>query len=121
MQQTAIGTALPVIVEDLHGTQFVWVGSAYTLGATALLPFCGGLAQILGRRAIMLAALLLFSAGSAVCGAAPSLTVLIVGRAVQGLGGGGITALVQIILADLVTLRERGTFNGIMAMYVAIL
>ena len=44
--QTAIGTALPVIVSDLKGTQFVWVGSAYTLGATALLPFCGGLAQV---------------------------------------------------------------------------
>ena len=44
--KTAIGTALPVIVSDLKGEQFVWVGSAYTLGATALLPFCGGLAQV---------------------------------------------------------------------------
>ncbi|VDC06977.1 unnamed protein product [Peniophora sp. CBMAI 1063] len=116
VELTAIGTALPVIVSDLKGTQFVWVGSAYTLGATALLPFCGGLAQIFGRRYVMLGALLLFSAGSAVSGAATSMNMLIAGRTIQGLGGGAITALVQIILADLVPLLERGTFNGIMAL-----
>jgi MFS family permease len=89
--------------------------------------------QIFGRRAVMLGALLLFSIGSALAGAATSLGFLIAGRsecglslslsmsshhppAIQGLGGGAITALVQIILADLVPLVERGTFNGIMAL-----
>ncbi|KAI0026720.1 iron permease [Vararia minispora EC-137] len=116
VELTGIGTALPVIVNDLNGSQFVWVGSAYTLGATALLPFCGGLAQIFGRRIVMLLALLLFSIGSAVAGASTSMGMLIAGRTVQGLGGGAITALVQIILADLVPLLERGTFNGLMAL-----
>lgn len=112
---TAIGTALPVIVNSLHGEQFVWIGTAYTLGSTAPLPLCGGLAQILGRRAVMLGALFFFSAGSAISGAAPTMNALIAGRTIQGVGGGGITALTQIIIADLVPLRERGSFNGLMA------
>ncbi|KAJ7141915.1 major facilitator superfamily domain-containing protein [Mycena crocata] len=113
---TAVGTALPVIVQDLGGTQFVWVGSAYTLGSTALIPFCGGLAQIFGRRIVILIAIGLFCIGSALCGAATSMGMLIGGRTVQGLGAGAITALIQIVIADLVPLKERGSFNGIMAL-----
>ncbi|KAH9962019.1 iron permease [Lactifluus volemus] len=79
---TAIGAALPTIVRELKGEQFIWVGSAYTLGSTALVPLCGGLAQ--------------------------------------GLGAGAITSLVQIIFSDLLTLRERGTFNGLIAVSWAI-
>ncbi|KAI0051607.1 MFS general substrate transporter [Auriscalpium vulgare] len=115
---TAIGTALPVIVNDLGGGQFVWVGSAYTLGSAALLPFTGGLAQIFGRRPVMLGSLLLFCIGSAVCGASKTMNMLIAGRTIQGLGSGSLTALVQIIIADLVPLRERGSFNGLMALQV---
>ncbi|KAJ7210523.1 iron permease [Mycena pura] len=110
---TAVGTALPVIVHDLSGDKFVWVGSAYTLGSTALIPFCGGLAQIFGRRAVVLVAIALFCIGSALSGAATSINFLI---AIQGLGAGTITALTQIIIADLVPLKERGSFNGVMAL-----
>ncbi|KAH9962025.1 major facilitator superfamily domain-containing protein [Lactifluus volemus] len=117
---TAIGAALPTIVRELNGKQFIWVGSAYTLGCTALVPLCGGLAQIIGRRPIMLTALVLFALGSAICGAASSMNMLIAGRAVQGLGAGAITASMQIILSDLVTLRERGTYTGFMALSWAI-
>ncbi|KAJ7641535.1 iron permease [Roridomyces roridus] len=113
---TAVSTALPVIVQDLEGDKFIWVGSAYTLGATALIPFCGGLAQIFGRRFVLLGAIALFCVGSALCGAATSMNFLIGGRTVQGLGAGAITALAQIILADLVPLKERGSFNGILAL-----
>nr|GAT49975.1 iron permease [Mycena chlorophos] len=113
---SSVGTALPVITEDLHGSDFIWVGAAYNLGSTSLLPFCGGLAQILGRRTVMLGAIGLFSIGSALCGSAVNINFLIIGRAVQGLGSGGITALIQIIIGDLVPLQDRGLFNGIMAL-----
>ncbi|KAH9062385.1 major facilitator superfamily domain-containing protein [Lactarius vividus] len=117
---TAIGAALPTIIRDLQGVQFIWVGSAYALGSTALVPFCGGLTQIIGRRPIMLSALFLFALGSTICGAASSMNMLIAGRTVQGLGAGAITSSVQIMLSDLVTLRERGTFSGLMALSWAI-
>ncbi|KAF7340295.1 Iron permease [Mycena venus] len=116
----SITTALPTIVNDLHGTQFIWVGSAFALGSTALIPFAGGLAQIFGRRPILLGSLLLFAVGSAICGAAKSMNMLIAGRTVQGLGGGGIISLTQIIVADLVSLRERGSFNGLISIAYAI-
>ncbi|KAJ7457994.1 major facilitator superfamily domain-containing protein [Mycena galericulata] len=111
----SMSTALPTIVDDLHGQQFIWVGSAYALAATALMPLSGGLAQVFGRRPILLGSLLLFAAGSAVCGAAKSMNMLIAGRTIQGLGGGGIISLTQIIVADLVSLRERGAFNGLIS------
>ncbi|KAN0135476.1 MFS general substrate transporter [Lactarius tabidus] len=117
---TAIGAALPTIIRDLEGEQFIWVGSAYALGSTALVPLCGGLTQIIGRRPIMLSALFLFALGSAISGAASSMNMLIAGRTVQGLGAGAITSSVQIMLSDLVTLRERGTFSGLMALSWAV-
>ncbi|KAN0107400.1 MFS general substrate transporter [Russula decolorans] len=117
---TSIGAALPTIARSLKGEQFIWVGSAYALGSTALVPLCGGLAQIFGRRPIMLSAIILFAFGSAICGAASSMNMLIAGRGVQGLGAGAITSSVQIMLSDLVTLRERGTFSGLMALSWAI-
>ncbi|KAJ7050318.1 major facilitator superfamily domain-containing protein, partial [Mycena amicta] len=111
----AMSSALPTIVESLHGSQFIWAGSAYSLGATALIPLSGGLAQIFGRRPVMLGSIILFGVGSAVCGAARGINMLIVGRTIQGLGGGGIISLTQIIIADLVSLRERGSFNGLIS------
>ncbi|KAJ7709506.1 MFS general substrate transporter [Mycena rosella] len=111
-----VGTAAPTIVADLHGVDFAWVGSAYTLSSAALLPLSGNLAQIFGRRPITLLFVLMFAAGSALCGAAPSMTVLIVGRAIQGVGGGGTQSLVNIVIADLVPLRERGMFTAITGM-----
>ncbi|KAH9962072.1 major facilitator superfamily domain-containing protein [Lactifluus volemus] len=113
---TSIGAALPTIVRELEGEQFVWVGSAYTLGATALVPLCGGLMQIIGRRPIMLTALVLLALGSTICATASSMNMLIAGRTVQGLGAGAITSSTQILLSDLVTLRERGTFSGLIAL-----
>ncbi|KAN0135475.1 MFS general substrate transporter [Lactarius tabidus] len=117
---TSIGAALPTIIRDLEGKQFIWVGSAYALGSTALVPLCGGLTQIIGRRPIMLSALFLFALGSTISGAASSMNMLIAGRTVQGLGAGAITSSVQIVISDLVTLRERGTFSGLLALSWAV-
>ncbi|KAA1466939.1 MFS general substrate transporter [Dentipellis sp. KUC8613] len=120
LETVAIGNALPIIVNELRGSQFVWVGSSYSLAASAFLPMTGSLSHIFGRRDVILVALLLFAIGSAVAGSASSMSILILGRSayispIQGVGGGGITSVSQIILSDLVPLRERGTFSGILA------
>ncbi|KAJ6512894.1 MFS general substrate transporter [Mycena sanguinolenta] len=108
---SSIGTALPVIVHDLHGADsFAWVSAVYTLTCTAILPLSGQLADIFGRRAILLIALLLFALGSVICATASTMNILIGGRAIQGMGSGGIQSLVAIIIADMVTLQERGLF-----------
>ncbi|KAJ6542004.1 MFS general substrate transporter [Mycena vulgaris] len=111
LELTTVSTALPTIANDLHVTEFVWVGTAYSLASTAFLPMSGGLAEIFGRQHAMLLSILLFALGSALCGAARDQYVLIGGRTIQGLGGGGIRSLAVIILADLVTLEERGTYG----------
>ncbi|KAI0657008.1 iron permease [Cubamyces menziesii] len=110
----SVGTALPSIVYDLNGTDsFVWVSSAYTLACTAVLPTSGQLADLFGRRAVLLVAILLFCAGSAVAGAAGSMAMLIAGRTVQGVGSGAIQVLVAIVIADLIPLKDRGFFQAL--------
>ncbi|KIK58928.1 hypothetical protein GYMLUDRAFT_44966 [Collybiopsis luxurians FD-317 M1] len=113
----AVSTALPEISHELGGNGFVWVGSAYAVASTAILPLSGGLAQIFGRRITLLGALLLFALGSALSGAASSMPFLIGARTVQGIGAGGIAGLNQIVVSDLVPLRDRGTFSGILALF----
>ncbi|KAF7367019.1 Iron permease [Mycena sanguinolenta] len=81
--------ALPTIVDALHGKQFIWAGSAYALGTTALIPLAGGLAEVFEFHLTSKRSLVLFAAGSAVCGAAQDMNMLIAGRGVQGLGAGG--------------------------------
>ncbi|KAJ8486824.1 hypothetical protein ONZ51_g4574 [Trametes cubensis] len=112
---TAISTALPTIVEHLHGTDFIWAGSAYTIASTAILPLIGSLVSAFGRKPVLVAFILTFAVGSAISGAAQSMNMLIAGRTVQGLGGGGCIAITEIIYADLVPLPERGKFQGITA------
>src|ERR1044071_6862357 len=90
LDQTIVATALPTIGRHFGELeQLSWVVTAYLLTGTAVTPLYGKLSDIYGRRATMLAAIVIFIAGSAVCGMAPSMTVLVLGRALQGLGGGG--------------------------------
>ncbi|KAJ3557853.1 hypothetical protein NM688_g1245 [Phlebia brevispora] len=116
LEFTAVSTALPTIVHDLSGDDFVWVASAYALASTALLPASGGMAEIFGRRVTMLCLLSFFALGSALCGAAQSMNWLIAARAVQGAGGGGILSMGTIIVADIVPLRERGLYNAVLGL-----
>ncbi|KAK2594102.1 hypothetical protein QQS21_008205 [Conoideocrella luteorostrata] len=112
---------MPSIVEDLGSNYaYVWIANAYFLTTTALQPLYGQTANIMGRRFLILSAVFLFAAGSAISGAAPSLGVLITGRAIQGIGGGGINVLVNIIVADLVPLRERPRYVGIIFIFSTI-
>ncbi|KAH8920986.1 iron permease [Atractiella rhizophila] len=111
---TSVSTALPTIAEDIGGDDYVWVGSAYALTSTAWLPWSGGLSHVFGRRPIMIASLLFFGVGSVICGAATSMNMLIAGRAVQGVGGGGILSLTEQIACDIVPLAQRGKYMGLL-------
>ncbi|OCH84463.1 MFS general substrate transporter [Obba rivulosa] len=120
LELTSVSTALPTILNDLHGTDFVWIATAYTLASTAVLPMTGGLAEIFGRRPAMLASLSLFGLGSALCGAAQNVPWLIAARAVQGMGGGSMASLTNIIIADLIPLKDRGLISGVLALLWAV-
>jgi MFS family permease len=112
LELTAVSTALPTIVAELHGQDFAWVGSAYALASAAILPMTGGLAQVFGRSPAYLGFIAVFAIGSIICGAAQNMSMLIAGRTVQGLGGGGILSLSVIVIGDMVTLEERGLYAG---------
>ncbi|KAF8314987.1 MFS general substrate transporter [Clavulina sp. PMI_390] len=112
LEFSSVGTALPTIVKALNGTDFIWVGSAYALASAASMPPAGGLSNIFGRKPLMLGSIALFALGSALAGAAQSMNMLVAARAVQGAGGGGILTLTEIIIADMVPLRDRGKYTG---------
>lgn len=111
-----ISTALPTIAEDLHSAElFVWVANAYVLATTVVQPIYGQMANIFGRRSLTIISVLLFMLGSGLAGGANSTAMLIAARVVQGLGGGGIITLGEIIICDLLPLRERGQYSGLIA------
>jgi len=113
LDQTIVATALPTIGRHFGDLgDLAWVVTAYLLTGTAVTPLYGKLSDIHGRRVMMLIAIVLFVAGSLACALAPSMTALIFGRALQGCGGGGLMALSQTIIADIVSPRERGRYQG---------
>jgi len=113
LDQTIVATALPTIGRQFQDvSNLSWVITAYLLASTAVAPVFGTLSDIYGRRAMIVAALSLFVAGSILCAVAPNMPVLIVARGLQGLGGGGIMPVVQTIISDVVTPRERGQYQA---------
>lgn len=115
LDQTIFSTALPTIVGELNGVDhMLWVTTAYLVAATIMMPIYGKLGDALGRKPIFIGALALFLAGSVVGGLAQNMTGLIVGRAIQGLGGGGLMILSQAIIADIVPVRQRSKYMGAM-------
>jgi EmrB/QacA subfamily drug resistance transporter len=113
INQTIVATALPTIGRDFGDFENLsWVVTAYLLTSTAVAPLFGKLSDIYGRRAVMLAVLGAFVVGSAACALAPNMLLLIIGRALQGIGGGGLLPLAQIIVADVITPRERGRYQA---------
>ena len=114
LDNTIVATALPTIVDDLGGLEHIsWVTSAYLLAQTAVTPLYGKLGDLFGRKRVLQAAVLVFLAGSALCGLAQSMPQLIAFRAVQGLGAGGLIVLVQAVIGDVVSPRERGKYQGV--------
>lgn len=113
LDQTIVATALPTIGRQFHDvSNLSWVITAYLLASTAVAPVFGTLSDIYGRRAMIITALSLFTAGSILCALAPNMPVLILARGLQGLGGGGIMPIVQTVISDVVTPRERGQYQA---------
>ena len=113
LDQTIVATALPTIGRQFNDvTNLSWVITAYLLASTAVAPVYGTLSDIYGRRAMIITSLSLFLIGSVLCAVAPNILTLILARALQGIGGGGILPLVQIVISDVVTPRERGQYQA---------
>ncbi|KAK9792879.1 putative MFS transporter [Seiridium cardinale] len=121
LDMTIVVTAVPAIVASLRSvTGYIWVGSAFTLGLTAVTPIWGSVADIWGRKPVILSALAIFLAASVVCAVAPQIDALIVGRAIQGVGAAGMSVMVNTIICDMFSLRERGLYLAITSMVWAI-
>ena len=113
LDQTIVATALPTIVASLHGEEHLsWVVSAYLLASTASTPLYGKVSDLFGRKGLFQFAIVVFLVGSALSGLSQNMTELIVFRAVQGLGAGGLIALAMAIVGDVVSPRERGKYQG---------
>jgi EmrB/QacA subfamily drug resistance transporter len=113
LDQTIVATALPTIGRQFADVSSLsWVITAYLLASTAVAPVFGTLSDIYGRRALIITSMSLFVVGSILCAIAPNMSVLIIARGLQGLGGGGILPLVQTVIADVVTPRERGQYQA---------
>ncbi|KAH7074654.1 putative MFS transporter [Paraphoma chrysanthemicola] len=118
---TIITPAIPTIVRHFHSNSgYVWIGSAFILSSTVSTPVWGSLADIWGRKPMLLIALAIFLGGSLLCAVAPSMHSLIVGRAIQGLGSAGMGTMVNIIICDTFSLRDRGLYLAITSLVWAI-
>lgn len=123
LDQSIVGVALPKITSELGGLdKLSWVVTAYLLTSTAATPLWGKISDLLGRRPIFQAAILVFLLGSVICGFASPIAswldvsgidVMIAGRAVQGLGGGGLMSLALAVIGDVIPPRERGKYQGL--------
>jgi EmrB/QacA subfamily drug resistance transporter len=114
LSSTVVSNALPRIVEQLHGSQtgYTWVVVATLLTMTATTPIWGKLADQFSKKTLVQSALVIYVIGSVIAGTAANMGILIGARAVQGLGVGGLTALVQVVIASMVPPRERGRYSG---------
>src|SRR2546423_8097588 len=113
MEMTVTSTAMPSIIGELHGLEhYSWVASIYLLACTVTMPLYGRMADALGRKRVVLAAIAIFCAASLLASAAHSMTQLILFRGLQGLGAGGVMPVVLTILGDIFTLEERAKIQG---------
>nr|KAJ3418031.1 hypothetical protein HK105_000452 [Polyrhizophydium stewartii] len=114
LDQTIVSTAIPAIVKDFQALdQIAWIGTSYLLTSTSFSPLYGKFADTFGRKATFLFAVAVFEIGSLICGVATSMNILIFGRAIAGVGGGGVISLVLIIISDIVSFRDRGKYQGV--------
>nr|WKF61040.1 Multidrug resistance protein 3 [Paraburkholderia busanensis] len=113
LDQTIVSTALPTIVGELGGlSNLSWVVTAYLLSSTIVVPLYGKFGDLFGRKIVLQTAIIVFLAGSALCGVAQNLTQLIILRALQGLGGGGLLVVTMAAIADVIPPAERGRYQG---------
>jgi MFS family permease len=116
LDQTILASALPTIGRDLGDAHDLpWLITAYLLASTAVIPLYGKIADIHGRAFALRIAIAVHLAGSLLCALAPSMLVLILGRALQGIGGGGLASMGMVVLGDVAAPRERGRYYGYFA------
>ncbi|MGH7506353.1 MAG: MFS transporter, partial [Longimicrobiales bacterium] len=114
LEATAVATAMPTAVSELGSvTHYSWAFSAYLVTSTTTVPLFGKLADLYGRKRIFTTAVIIFLAGSTLCGLSGSFGQLIVFRAIQGLGAGGVIPVAITIIGDIYTLEERGRVQGL--------
>jgi EmrB/QacA subfamily drug resistance transporter len=114
LNQTIVATALPTIVADLGGSEhYSWVFTAYMLAVTVSVPIYGKLSDLYGRRRFFVIGLVTFMAGTVIAGSADSMTQMIAGRAVQGVGAGGLIPMAMAVIGDLIPASERGRWQGL--------
>ena len=114
LDSTIVSTALPTIVSELGGLEHLaWVVTVYLLAQTIVTPIYGKLGDLYGRKIVLQSAIVLFLIGSALCGLSQNMMQLIVFRALQGLGGGGLAVTTQAVVGDIVPPRDRGRYQGI--------
>ncbi|KAI0173514.1 MFS general substrate transporter [Hypoxylon sp. FL1284] len=112
----SVATALPSISHTLNaGNTITWTGTAYVMGQTAFQPLYGRLSDIFGRKVVLMACIAFLIVGDLLCGFAQNVIWLYTCRALSGIGGGGISSLVQITASDLVSLKDRGKYQGILS------
>lgn len=122
LAQTIVGTALPVIIADLDGTQmqYTWIVTAAMLASTVATPIFGKLADLLDKKVLLMVSIGIFALGSLLSGMVTSAGMLIVARTIQGLGMGAQMSMVQIAMAAIIPPRERGRYNGYLGAVMAV-
>lgn len=114
LDTTILSPALATIASELHSRElFVWAVNAFLVACTVTCLISAHVSDLFGRRPVMITSIFLFAIGSAFCGAAPSTAILLVGRAIQGMGSGGVLTMSSLIMCDIVAVRERGLYNGL--------
>src|SRR2546423_2905975 len=114
LDQTIVATALPKVVSDLGGiSQYSWVFTAYMLGATVTVPLYGKLGDAHGRKPLFIVAITIFLIGAALCGLSQNMVQLVVFRAIQGVGAGGLFPLTLAMVGMIVPPRDRGRYQGL--------
>jgi len=120
LDATSISVALPIMAKKLGGTaiEAFWAGTSFLLTSTVFQPVLGNFSSIFGRKPIIFVSLAFFGVGAVVAALAKNFGVILVGRSIQGIGGGGLLTLIEIVVTDLVPLRERGKwFSFISSMW----
>jgi EmrB/QacA subfamily drug resistance transporter len=122
LSSTVVSNALPTIITELRGTQsqYTWVVTATLLASTASTPIWGKLADLFSKKLLIQLSIVIFIAGSMLAGLAHSVDTLIGWRVLQGLGLGGLQALVQIAMAAMISPRERGRYSGFLGAVMAV-
>lgn len=107
-----------IVADKLHGTgvEAFWAGTSFLLTATVFQPTFASLSHVFGRKPLLLLALTFFTVGAIICALSNNFTAMLLGRSIQGVGGGGISALTYVIVTDMVTLKDRGKWFGLISM-----